>query len=355
MESCPALKKSCSIKAFMKSLLYLLVLVIAIVSCQKEDVAPVVVYPGLMEIPQGFPEMVQPQDNEYNQDRWLLGKRLFYDKVMSKDSSLSCASCHNSAMAFSDDLNFSAGTSGNFTTMNAPTLTNVAYQPYYTSAGGVATLEMHVLVPIQEHVEFDFNILLIADRMRSDATYVSMAQKAYGRIPDPFVITRALACFERSLISGNSDYDKYYFQSDPNALSKEAKKGMDLFFSNRTNCSDCHGGFNFTNYTFENNGLYQEYENVGRYKLTGNDDDIALFKVPTLRNIAYTGPYMHDGSLNTLEDVLNHYNSGGKDHLHKSELIRPLGLSTQEKNELKAFLVSLSDHTFITNPIFKSL
>lgn len=120
----------------MKSLLYLLVLVIAIVSCQKEDVAKDIVYPVLMEIPQGFPNIIQPKDNEYNQDRWLLGKRLFYDKVMSKDSTLSCASCHNSAMAFSDDLNFSAGTSGNFTTMNAPTLTNVAYQPYYTSAGG---------------------------------------------------------------------------------------------------------------------------------------------------------------------------------------------------------------------------
>lgn len=338
----------------MKSLLYLFLLVITIISCQKEDVASDVVYPGLMEIPQGFPDVVQPQGNEYNKDRWSLGKRLFYDKVMSKDSTLSCASCHNAALAFSDNLDFSEGTSGHFTTMNAPTLTNVAYQPYYTSAGGVATLEMHVLVPIQEHVEFDFNILKIAERLRSDATYVSMAQKAYDRVPDPFVITRALACFERSLISGNSDYDKYYFQSYPNALSKDAKKGMDLFFSNRTNCSNCHGGFNFTNYSFENNGLYEEYENVGRFKLTGNDTDVALFKVPTLRNIAFTAPYMHDGSLNTLEDVIRHYNSGGKNHPHKSPLVRPLGLSTQEQNELIAFLISLSDHTFITNPIFKA-
>jgi cytochrome c peroxidase len=128
---------------------------------------------------------------------------------------------------------------------------------------------------------------------------------------------------------------------------------MNLFFSTKTNCSACHSGFNFSNYTFENNGLYEQYADPGRNRLTGNEKDLALFKVPSLRNIALTAPYMHDGAIQTLEDVIAHYDSGGKNHLHKSPLVKPLNLTSIEKEQLIAFLLTLTDYDFITNPDFK--
>ena len=279
---------------------------------------------------------------------------LFFDPVLSRDSSISCASCHLPRYAFSDTLTFSPGVDHAPGLRNAPTLANVAYHPYFTREGGVPTLEMQILVPIQEHNEFDFNILLIADRLQRDSIYQKLSWEAYDRAPDHFVITRAIACFERSLLSGNSRYDQYYSQGKSDALSAAELRGMELFFSEKTNCSGCHGGFNFTNYAFENNGLYEEYADPGRFRLTGLEEDRALFKVPSLRNIALTGPYMHDGSLTSLEAIIEHYNSGGKDHPHKKPLIQPLHLSTQERSDLVAFLHSLTDTRFVNNPNYSS-
>jgi cytochrome c peroxidase len=276
---------------------------------------------------------------------------LFFDPVMSADSSISCASCHRPELAFSDHLAFSPGVAQRPGTRNSPSLANVAYHPYYTREGGVPTLEMQALIPIQEHNEFDFNVLLIAERLQADSTYYQMALDAYDRAPDPYVITRSLACFQRSLLSGNSDYDQY--QRGEKNLSPMALIGMELFFSERTQCSSCHSGFNFTNYAFTNNGLYQTYEDTGRFRLTGEESDKAVFKVPSLRNVELTAPYMHDGSLANLEEVVAHYNSGGKDHVNKNPLIEPLSMSEEEKKALVSFLKSLTDYSFIENPIFK--
>lgn len=325
-----------------------------IAACQPEEMPAPDPYPRLLEVPAGFPEVAYPEGNAHTYARWALGKRLFFDPVMSVDSSISCASCHQPTLAFSDDKPFSPGVAGRPGTRNAPSLANVAYHPYFTREGGVPTLEMQVLVPIQEHNEFDFNIVLLAERLSLDSSYVSMAQEAYGRDPDPFVITRALACFERSLLSGNSAYDQFRFQNQANALPASEQRGMQLFFSARTNCSTCHEGFNFSNYAFENNGLYEQYSDPGRFRLTGDSSDLARFKVPGLRNIALTAPYMHDGSLNSLEAVIAHYQSGGKNHPHKSPLIRPLNLTTAEQADLLAFLKSLTDETFIHNPLFQN-
>ena len=306
-----------------------------------------------MELPKEFPSIEEPVDNQFSQKRWELGKKLFYDSIMSSDSSISCASCHASKLAFSDDVAMSLGVKNRIGTQNAPSLANLAYHPYYTRAGGVPTLEMQILVPIQEHNEFDFNILLIVERLKNNTTYVQMANDAYGREPDAFVITRSLACFERSLISGYSRYDQF-LNYNKNTLTKSEQRGMDLFFSDKTNCSNCHSDFNFTNYAFENNGLYEKYADEGRFRLTQEEVDKALFKVPTLRNIELTRPYMHDGSFQTLEEVIEHYNSGGKNHPHKSDLIKPLDLSNREKNDLIAFLKSLTDESFVQNPLFKN-
>ncbi|MEO6038599.1 MAG: cytochrome c peroxidase, partial [Saprospiraceae bacterium] len=205
----------------------------------------------------------------------------------------------------------------------------------------------------QEHNEFDFNILLVAGRLARDTAYVRRSQEAYNRAPDAFVITRSIACFERTFISGQSRYDQYHFQGKNTALSTAEQRGMQLFFSEKTNCSQCHAGFNFTNYAFECNGLYADYPDPGRFRLTELESDRARFKVATLRNVALTGPYMHDGSLGTLEAVVEHYNSGGQLHPNKSALMRPLGLTAAEKADLVAFLRSLTDEAFVNNPKFR--
>ena len=211
------------------------------------------------KLPKGFPEVIYPGGNEHTAERWALGKKLFFDPIMSDDGSISCSSCHAPELAFSDDIAMSLGVDNAQGTQNAPSLTNVAYHPYFTRAGGVPTLEMQILVPIQEHNEFNSNIIEIAERMSKDVEYVAMSQAAYDREPDAFVITRALACFERSLISGNSPYDRYSFHEESSALTQLEKSGMELFFSERAQCSSCHGGFNFTDYSFQNNGLYMQY------------------------------------------------------------------------------------------------
>jgi len=319
-------------------------------SCSKEEIS-VEKHFELMEIPKGFDAIQFPADNLYSKSRWELGKKLFYDPILSSDKSISCASCHLAEYAFSDKVSVSQGVEARVGTRNAPSLANVAFHPYYLREGGVPTLEMQVLVPIQEHNEFDFNILLIAERMNQDVSYVEMALEAYDRIPDAFVITRAIATFERSLISGYSPYDKYENYNDQSALNENEIRGMNLFFSDRLQCSQCHSGFNFTNYSFENNGLYDEYSDSGRFRLTGKEEDFAKFKTPSLRNIALTAPYMHDGSMSTLDEVIDHYNTGGAENPQKSSLIKPLHLSESEKADLKAFLNSLTDKTFITNTL----
>jgi len=329
---------------------FLLLVAAIFFSCEKEP-GEILAEP-LLVVPPGFPEPFFPEENELTAGRWTLGKRLFFDPVMSSDSTVSCASCHLPAFAFSDTLARSPGVEGRPGMRNAPTLANVAYHPYYTRDGGVPILEMQVLVPVQEHNELDLNILLIADRLNRNSSYVQASWEAYGRAPDPFVITRSIACFERTLISGNTPYDQFVSGKEA-VLDDAARRGMDLFFSERLACSQCHSGFNFTGYAFENNGLYETYADPGRFRLTGVEADRALFKVPTLRNVAVTGPYMHDGSLPTLEAVIDHYDSGGKAHPHRSPLIRPLGLTQQEKSDLRRFLETLTDQEFINNPKFR--
>jgi len=339
----------------MRSIRYFIFTFIAVVllhACSEDEaIIPSEEY-QLMEIPDGFPAIDFPTDNAFSSERWALGKKLFNDNALSLNNNISCASCHKSELAFSDNVAFSTGTNNLQGSSNAPTLTNIAYHPYFTRAGGVPTLEMQVLVPIQEHVEFDFNIVDLAQRLKQDSEYNQMAQKAYGRNIDPYVITRAIANYERSFISGNSFYDKYVNGLN-NVLTADQLSGMNLFFSNKTNCSSCHSGFNFSNYAFENNGLYEVYADSGRMQLTHLESDRALFKVPSLRNIGFTSPYMHDGSMNTLEEVIEHYNSGGENHVNKSSLVKALYLSESEKSDLVAFLKALSDHQFITTPTFK--
>ncbi|MFZ1705375.1 MAG: cytochrome c peroxidase [Saprospiraceae bacterium] len=308
-----------------------------------------------MELPDGFPPMAFPGDNHYTRDRWELGKKLFYEPLLSLDGKVSCSSCHHPQFAFSDTTSVSKGSEGVLGSRNAPSLSNVGYHPYFLREGGVPTLEMQTLVPIDEHAEFNNNIVKITEKLSTIETYREMALKAYGNEINPFVITRAIANFERSLLSGTSTYDLFIQNKEAKNMTSDARKGMELFFSQKTNCNACHSGFNFTNYTFQNNGLYVDYKDVGRQRLTGKQEDQALFKVPSLRNISVTAPYMHDGSIKTLEEVVEHYNMGGQAHPHRSTMIRPLGLTSHEKRQLVAFLLSLEDTYFNYNPIFRQI
>lgn len=314
-------------------------------SCSKKQDEIPVPEVALTQAPAGFPAIPFPEDNPFTLQKWELGKKLFHDKILSVDYSTSCASCHNVALAFSDGMSKSIGAGGVTARRNAPTLTNVVYQPYYMKEGAVPTLEMQVLVPIQEHDELNFDILKIAERMRQIPEYVQMSREVFNREPDPYVITRAIATFERTLVSGASAYDR-------RTMTEGAKKGMQLFFSERTGCSGCHSGFNFTNYAFENNGLHEVYADNGRERFTGKQSDNGKFKVPTLRNVALTDPYMHDGSIASLTDVIAHYNIGGKMHPNKNDKIKPLGLTQQEQIELRLFLEALTDKGFVSNNNF---
>ncbi len=303
-----------------------------------------------VNIPKGFESFDYPLDNQFSEARWELGKRLFYDPILSVDSTLSCASCHKPELAFSDNVPFSFGVDSLIGTRNTPTLANVAYHPYMLREGGVPTLEMQVLVPIQEHNEFAFNIVLIAGKLKKDEEYRKLSIEAYDQEPNPFVITRSIALFERSILSGESRFDQFANGSF-HAMSSDEISGMQLFFSERTNCSQCHSGKLMTNFSFENNGLYEDYEDLGRMRFTKDETDRSLFKVPTLRNIEVTAPYMHDGSISSLEEVVEHYNNGGASNPQKSSLIQPLGLSSNEKEQLVKFLKALTDEHFLHNEI----
>ena len=319
-------------------------------SCNNAEPIPSTVQ--YLEIPEGFPDIVFPEDNEFTNKRWELGKKLFFDPFLSRDSSVSCATCHKPELAFADNQATTNGVFNRPGTRNSPSLANVAYSPYFVREGSVPSLEMQVLVPIQEHNEFNSNIVDLSEKLNAIPDYVQLAMDAYDRLPDPFVITRAIATFERSIISGNSAYDDY-INGDSEALSQIEIEGMNLFNSSKTNCSSCHTGLFFTNHAFENNGLYVTYSDSGRMRFTGLEADRALFKVPSLRNVAVTAPYMFDGSLATLEEVVNHYNSGGEVHPNKSSLVTSLNLTEDEKMALIAFLSSLTDYKFSNNPNWK--
>lgn len=324
----------------------LLMIISSFISCDKTNSS--LSKKQFPEIPLGFPGIKYPHDNIYTPERWALGKMLFYDPVMSVDSSISCATCHLVSTAFATNSPTNEGVENRPGVRNAPSLANVAYYPYFLSEGSVPTLEMQVLVPIQEHNEFDYNIVDLANKLQTIPRYQGLAEAAYNRPMDAFVITRSIANFERSIISGNSAYDQYK-NGASFMLTEEQKKGMDLFFSSRTECSSCHSGQLFTNFEFKNNGLATLYADSGRIRFTGDPKDRGLFKTPSLRNVAVTYPYMHDGSLPTLESVVAHYNSGGAVHLNKSPKVKPLHLTEEEQSQLVRFLESLTDHRFLNN------
>ena len=294
--------------------------------------------------PNHFPEPYLPEYNQLSEARIKLGEKLFFDPILSRDSTISCSTCHNPRYAFTDRKEKALGIKDSLVNRNTPTLTNVAYNNSFMLDGVNPSLENQAIVPFHEKNEFDLHILIAADRLLNDSDYVDLSIRAYNENPSPFVITSALASFQRTLISGNSKYDKHITKNVD--LSELEAKGKDLFF-NKLHCTECHSGFNFTNYSLTNNGLYEVYPDSGRIRLTGNQKDKGVFKVPTLRNIEITYPYMHDGSIKSLENVIHHYMSGGKNHANKHEILKPFILNNYEVKSLISFLKTLTDTSFI--------
>ena len=299
--------------------------------------------PFELRVPAGFAMMSIPESNPLTAEKAELGRRLFFEPLLSRDSSISCSSCHKPQLAFADSVPFSDGVIGRKSTRNSPSLMNIGYAPKLMAEGGVATLELQVLAPLEDHNEMDMPVFEACKRLNSNEAYRSLFQSVWNDSVTPFTLTRSLAAFERTLIGGNSRFD-LFMQGDSSALSAVEKSGYRLFESNRLGCRNCHAGMLFTNYSIENNGLDSVYQDNGLFRLTMSESDMGKFKVPTLRNIALTAPYMHDGRFSTLEEVIEHYNSGGKNHPNKSAHISGLGLTENEKAALVAFLKALTEN-----------
>lgn len=332
---------------FMRWTIFILIL-FTLGSCTKDEwLAP----EGLGRYPKGFDPMNVPVDNPLTEEKIDLGKRLFYDPILSIDSTISCASCHFPEKAFTDGRPVSIGVEGRTHFRNSPTLANVGYGGRMFMDGGVTNLEIQAMVPIIEHIEMGNSVSNVLEVLNAHPEYPALFDRVFGEGPSPFTITRALASFQRSLISGDSRFDQYYYQEKTEALSPSEIRGMELFFSDELQCRSCHSGFLFTNYEYVNNGIYIDYgQDTGRMRITLKEEDRGAFKVPTLRNIEVTGPYMHDGSFSTLEEIVEHYMQGGKGHPNQDPRISGFSLSAQEKQDLINFLKSLTDQAFLMNP-----
>ena len=340
------------------------------------------------DLPPGFPEPQVPADNPMSEQKVELGRHLFYDPRLSGNETQSCASCHAQGLAFTDGLGVSAGSTGEMTPRGSMSLTNVAYNSRQTWANPILVhLEDQALTPMfgEDPVELGTNEEDMLARLAADPAYPEMFADAFPGEAEPITtgnVVRAIASFERTMISGDSAFARYTYQGDDEAMSESARRGLELFFSERLECFHCHGGFNFTDGVthsgtiepevgFHNTGLYNidgrggyPEPNRGLYEHTGDRRDMGLFRAPTLRNIEVTAPYMHDGSIATLDEVLDHYAAGGRtiedgpnagvgsESPLKNLFIHGFELSEQERADVLALLRSLTDETFLNDPRF---
>ena len=350
---------------------------------------------------QEFPRPQVPNDNPMSQAKVELGRYLFYDKALSANQTQSCSSCHIQSLAFSETKTVSVGSTGEPHRRNSPGLINIAYNKTLTWAhDGLTDIEQQILLPIFGEDPIELGAVghedeILARLQRSP--YPELFKQAFPNTeatPNFSEVTQALSSFVRSLLSLNSRFDLYAYQGQDEALSQRELAGMDLFFSEKFECHHCHGGFNFTQSTshekqpldkrpFHNTGLYYTErpslantsdtmtqnlgypeKDRGLAEVTINPMDDGRFRAPSLRNIALTAPYMHDGSVATLEEVLDIYQAGGRNITEgpfqgdgrlnplKSPFIKGFSLTSEEKLQLLAFLRSLTDEDFINNPAF---
>lgn len=348
---------------------WLLLAVIVTFGCKKEPK----VYeptPYALDVPSHFPNMPIPADNPMTVEGVYLGRKLFYEKRLSLDNSISCASCHSPQKGFSDDKRFSIGVNGTIGRRQSMALVNLGWQQFFFWDGRAKTLEQQILEPVPDPVEMHLQWKEAQKRLENDLEYKRLFMKAFGtQIIDSSYVAKAIAQFLRTMISTNSKYDVMYKYANNmpltpseyqvyQAVSIEEWAGYDLFQSlNGADCFHCHNGALMQVQRYSNNGLDATFTDLGRGAITGNPSDNGTFKIPTLRNIEYTAPYMHDGRFNTLDEVINHYSH----HIKISSTIDPMiefafqggvQLNAHEKSLVKAFLLTMSDPSFFTNPAF---
>ncbi len=336
---------------------------------------------GLQKAPLGLPPVPVPADNVLTHDKVVLGKRLFMDKRFSGDGTISCSTCHMPEKAFADGLPLAVGIKGQKGTRNSPTVINAAYYKEQFWDGRASSLEEQARGPFLNPVEHglkDFSPII--ETIRKDKEYPGLFRKAFGIGPEKIAIehvVKAIASFERTVIAGDSPFDRYMYGGQKDAMSEAAVRGLEIFRT-KARCQDCHRieqtNAVFTDNKYHNLGvgfsviepeLFDIVEKVkkarasgqklddallsskkmselGRFAVTMELEDIGRFKTPTLRNVAVTGPYMHDGSIETLEEVIELYDQGGEDNPMLDSGIRPLRLTEQEKADLLEFLKALT-------------
>lgn len=274
----------------------------------------------------------------------LLGQLLFHERRLSKDNTVSCAACHLAHLAFTDGLPKSKGIEGKTAFRNSPTLFNMKEQPLFMFDGVIETLEMQALSPIHDENEMGSSIEEILSKLKEDKVYKKQVHKAYGRDLDAKAITQSLAAFQRTLISTSSRYDSYLTDSKKYPLNAKELAGLNLF-TQKFNCISCHSAPHFTNGKPESNGIHLTNDDWGRHRATGKEEDKGKFKVPSLRNIAITHPYMHDGRFETLEEVLKFY--AGEKENHGADIVKKYRITSKEQQQIIAFLNTLTDTSLI--------
>jgi len=345
----------------------ILIVVFLLIACKKDKAEPGIqwVYnPSsyTLELPAGFPPMAIPSDNPFTVEGVSLGRHLFYEKKLSRTETMACASCHLNIASYSDTNQFSQGVTGAFGNRQAMVLQNLGYANDYFWDGRAPTLEQQILAPVADPDELDDTWENVESKLQADTMYQRMFYEAFGVTTiTRDEATKALAQFLRTMVSGNSRWDKWSrFEL---MLTPDEIAGYDLFKNLLgADCFHCHPHSSrlFTDHSYSNNGLDLTFLDNGRGNITGLSTDHGKFKVPSLRNIEYSAPYMHDGRFTTLDEVIDHYS----DNIEASSPnISPLiefaagggvALTPTEKMQVKAFLLSLSDPDFINNPAFSN-
>jgi len=337
-------------------------------NCSSDDKTGYEPTSAPLEIPQLFSDNILspiiPTDNPQTVEGIALGKKLFFDKILSSNGTQACASCHSPQNAFTDNMPTSDGVDGDFGSRNSMPLFNLAWNfgERFTWDGKELSLERQALEPVQNPVELHSDWDNVVDRLQSHPEYPELFRLAFkSSTITKELTTKAIAQFERTLISANSKFDRYSLGEI--SLTTQELNGLDIFLrEDKGDCFHCHGNPNnplWTDNSFHNNGLDSTFQDLGLGAITGDPNDNGKFKTPSLRNLGFTAPYMHDGRFATLDEVINHYSEG----LQNSSTIDPLmkkvdeggvQLSQQEKEDLKAFLHTLNDDSFINNLNFQN-
>ena len=308
-------------------------------------------------LPRWFPVPKIPADNPISDAKVELGRRLFYDERLSGNGTYSCGSCHQQSLAFTDGLAHAIGSTGETHARSTMSLANVAYNASFGWNERRWSLESQIEVPMNNDRPIEMGLKgrhpEVLARFGADGADTGRFRAAFPGEESPVTLSniiKAIASFERVLISADSPFDRYLFKDDGSGMSPAARRGVTLFFSDRLRCSECHGSVNLSGPTMFAGAMPSDPEAF--FHDTGIAAQPTKFRAPTLRNIAVTSPYMHDGSLETLKDVVEHYARGGRHSREKSDRVKGFEISPSETADLIEFLRSLTDETFLTNPAF---